>query len=242
MQQVAVNNATAALNRAGGIFSVNGPPGTGKTTLLMDVVAGILVERAKVLCTFDDPSRAFQKRWEAQYQGMSRPTAIFAVDDRLHGFSIVVACSNNGAVENITRELPNLAKLHEAYHDADYFKLLATELINNTPVTGDGDEQDDAEPMKAWGLTSVPLGNKKNRNLFVNTAMAKEKKIPSGESALRGPASQHTSPARRGKRGHELESCSRRFSGRSRRRCPDQSGNLIGGSSSNQGCETERCG
>jgi hypothetical protein len=188
MQQVAVNNAMAALNRAGGIFSVNGPPGTGKTTLLMDLVAGIVVERAKILCTFDDPSRAFQKRWEAQYQGMSRPTAIFALDDRLHGFSIVVASSNNGAVENITRELPNLSKLHEAYHDADYFKLLATELINDTPVTGNGDEQDEAEPMEAWGLISVPLGNKKNRNLFVNTAMAKEKKIPSTESAVRGPA------------------------------------------------------
>jgi superfamily II DNA or RNA helicase len=117
MQQVAINEAFSALDSGGGIFSVNGPPGTGKTTLLMDVVAGILVERAKVLCTFDDPSSAFRKRWEAQYQGVSRPTAIFALNERLHGFSIVVASSNNGAVENITRELPNVTKLDRQYLD-----------------------------------------------------------------------------------------------------------------------------
>lgn len=188
MQQVAVNEAFSALSAAGGIFSVNGPPGTGKTTLLMDIVAGILIERAKILCSFDDPSAAFQKRWEAQYQGVSRPTAIFALDERLHGFSIVVASSNNGAVENITRELPSLAKLDTKYLDADYFKLLATVLVNNTPVTDDDDEEDEAELIKAWGLISVPLGNKKNRNLFVNTLLGKEKKAANAEAAVRGPA------------------------------------------------------
>ena len=188
MQQVAVNEAYASLAKLGGIFSVNGPPGTGKTTLLMDCVAAIVVERAKILATFDDPSSAFEKRWEVQYQGVSRPTAIFALDERLHGHSIVIASSNNGAVENITRELPNVSKLDASYRDADYFKPLATILTNASTVIDSDEADDEPEPIAAWGLISAALGNKKNRNLFVNTLKATEKAAPDSQSTTRVPA------------------------------------------------------
>ena len=41
------------------LFSVNGPPGTGKTTLLKDIIAAIVVERAIQMCEFDMPDEAF---------------------------------------------------------------------------------------------------------------------------------------------------------------------------------------
>ena len=59
MQQVAVNQI---LNSNQQISSVNGPPGTGKTTLLKDIFANIVVERAKEIIKFKDPTQAFQKR------------------------------------------------------------------------------------------------------------------------------------------------------------------------------------
>src|SRR3954454_5208428 len=52
MQQFAINTALARLETEG-IFSVNGPPGTGKTTLLSDIFAEIVTRRASILAGFD---------------------------------------------------------------------------------------------------------------------------------------------------------------------------------------------
>lgn len=66
MQQVAVN---LAVGRGGStrkypandVMSVNGPPGTGKTTLLKDIVAANVVEKARLLCEYDKPDDAFEE-------------------------------------------------------------------------------------------------------------------------------------------------------------------------------------
>jgi hypothetical protein len=55
-QQIAVN---LALSEPDGIFSVNGPPGTGKSTLLRDIISEIVTNRAKVLADFISPKDAF---------------------------------------------------------------------------------------------------------------------------------------------------------------------------------------
>lgn len=93
-QQFAVNTARRELSEAGGLFAVNGPPGTGKTTMLKDIVAAIVVDRADAMLAFDDPESAFSKPLAIGNYGFNA----YALDARLSGFGIVVASANNGAV------------------------------------------------------------------------------------------------------------------------------------------------
>lgn len=81
-QQFAVNRMLAdradrpdrASDTDGGLFSVNGPPGTGKTTMLRDLVAALVVERAAVMATYQRPEEAFVGRaWQGKdRQGVHR--------------------------------------------------------------------------------------------------------------------------------------------------------------------------
>ena len=59
MQQLAINLGTVPQAPAGKLFSVNGPPGTGKTTLLKDIIAGNIVDRARLMAAYADPDDAF---------------------------------------------------------------------------------------------------------------------------------------------------------------------------------------
>jgi len=59
MQQVAVNISMDKQKLTQKIFLVNGPPGTGKTTLLKDIIAANMVERALLLSEFDRPDDVF---------------------------------------------------------------------------------------------------------------------------------------------------------------------------------------
>ena len=54
LQQAAVNAVRAELgNGREGVVAVNGPRGTGKTTLLRDIVAACVLDRATALAAFD---------------------------------------------------------------------------------------------------------------------------------------------------------------------------------------------
>ncbi|WP_179121864.1 hypothetical protein [Caldicellulosiruptor bescii] len=58
MQQIAVNLIFSTIETEK-IFSVNGPPGTGKTTLLKDIIANIITLRALELAKFRSPEELF---------------------------------------------------------------------------------------------------------------------------------------------------------------------------------------
>ena len=116
MQQVAVNFTVSNESRGifeenGKIFSVNGPPGTGKTTLLKEVIANNIVEKAVLLSQYDEPDDAFiGVRFKhgklngayAQYY----PKWFKFKNEHISDYGVLVTSCNNAAVENITKELP----------------------------------------------------------------------------------------------------------------------------------------
>jgi hypothetical protein len=113
MQQFAINTAVEELAE-GGILSVNGPPGTGKTTLLRELIAHNIVERAKVLARFDKIEDTLAP------QGFIVP--------ELSGYEMIVASSNNAAVENISKELPQKKSLAKEFQAFDYLCPTANQI------------------------------------------------------------------------------------------------------------------
>jgi hypothetical protein len=151
LQQAAVNLALQDLKDAG-ILAINGPPGTGKTTLLRDLVAGIVTARAEAMAIFDDPVAAFSHSGKRLKAG-SAWLHLYRLDQRLKGFEMLVASSNNKAVENVSVELPDLKAIAVDALDLRYFKTLSDAL----------------RQRETWGLVAAVLGNAANRARFKNT-------------------------------------------------------------------------
>jgi hypothetical protein len=150
-QQLAVNLAMAELAESGGILGVNGPPGTGKTTLLRDLIAAVVVRRADALAQLRAPEDAFGEvagRWKSG----SYFRTLRALHPDLCGHEIVVASSNNGALENVTREIPAEDAIDATWLEHHrHFAAVASDVIGRP----------------AWGLLAAALGNKQNRSRFV---------------------------------------------------------------------------
>lgn len=133
LQRVAVN--VALKSNENPIVAVNGPPGTGKTTLLKDVIANSFVQRTKELSQLIDKEDWFD-----------RGDAIRCIMQH----SIIVASSNNKAVENISKELPAISKLYSGYQGS---------MSHFSEVAGEG----------GWGIFCAVLGNSGNRSIFKNS-------------------------------------------------------------------------
>ncbi len=177
MQQFAVNSIFEQL-RGPGIFSVNGPPGTGKTTLLREIFAENVVRRARALSRCATSAAAFAGHRNVNFNGEA-PCKISLLKDDLAGFEMVVASSNNAAVENISRDLPKNKSLGKPAKPGEkgwrtaagnascsYLQPVARNLLErNSKGTYDPCASDD----DAWGLISCALGKKSNRDAFVRS-------------------------------------------------------------------------
>ncbi|MET0322415.1 MAG: ATP-binding protein, partial [Duganella sp.] len=157
MQQYALNKMRAL--QPGEILSVNGPPGTGKTTLVKDLIADIIIERAAVLATLDKARDGLGPNVTIGFgsESLTLPSLIPA----LTGAEILVASSNNGAVENLSLELPQLKEIAADYRDTlRHFGEVATKYAGAQAGTW----QQPKQPV--WGLVAAALGKSKNRQRF----------------------------------------------------------------------------
>jgi hypothetical protein len=177
MQQFAINSVFEQLT-ATGIFSVNGPPGTGKTTLLRDIFAENIVRRARVLAKFERPCDAFlPEAATVNFKGAEKPCKIALLREEIAGFEMVVASSNNAAVENISRDLPKTRSLgkpekpdeprwrdEQGKATVGYLQPVAH---NVAARNGKGEYENLSPDDVPWGLISCALGNKSNRTAFI---------------------------------------------------------------------------
>ena len=163
-QQMALNNIIEKFKEGnGGIYSVNGAPGTGKTTLLKDVMAEVVTLRAMKLAQMSRHD-IFEPVYDSDEKAL-----YFRLNDELQGFEMVVSSCNNGAVEILSKELSQLKSIGDYKGEIDYFKFIATRLLSADEKTEFGEKSFISKP--AWGLFCVALGSKQNKSNFVFNAI-----------------------------------------------------------------------
>lgn len=184
-QQFAVNRALGDLDPSAGLMGVNGPPGTGKTTMLRDILAGNVVERARRLAALANPSNAFTDVTHRWSDGDGHPRIVRQLRPELTGFEMVVASANNAAVENVTTEIPAQNAIAKLWHGkVDYFSEIATKILKD--VAASDVAADVAVSPTAWGLVAARLGRKRNRSAFHSAFWFDEKNPKTKEPAENG--------------------------------------------------------
>ena len=153
MQAAAINICTSK-DYTPNIFSVNGPPGTGKTTLLKEIIADTIVKKAKIIADLNSTDLEIMKTntTNSYYRNY------YKIPDELKKLGIIVSSNNNSAVENISKDLPKaedvlskdtLTDLFDVNeHENIYFTKDSENIFGNNPRT--------------WGLISAPYGKKTN--------------------------------------------------------------------------------
>lgn len=175
MQQFAINAIENGLKHCG-LYSVNGPPGTGKTTMLRDLIASNIVKRAEVLSSLSKATDAFGEEISVSLGQKTYP--VLCLLPQLTGFEMVVVSSNNAAVENISQELPQKKSLGKSWQDINYLKPVAQKLAAQDIPLEEGEYVEEQkkgkkykiEPLHSqndcWGLIAAALGKQGNRDIF----------------------------------------------------------------------------
>jgi len=160
MQQVAVNHVHQEMKKPS-IAAINGPPGTGKTTLLRDIVAKVVYERALVLTDYKNPEEAFTH--SGKIRTGNAFTHLYDLDKRLLGHEIVVASSNNKAVENISKDIPGIDEITDDFSEPLRFFSTVADCL----AADQNDRKKATLPSACWGTAAAVLGNSSNKNAFV---------------------------------------------------------------------------
>ena len=199
MQQIAVN---IAKENPKAIFSVNGPPGTGKTTLLKDIIASNIVERAAKFCESNHVNDIFKK-----VVGRDGKSFYYTIPSDIAVYGMLVLSSNNKAVENITLELPNISSVKAGTNGSTLFnpefsdqqvdlscfaKDEKYKYVKSSEVYFTFLADRLAESNTQWGLISARLGKKSNINTFMpalnvlSLDMSSIMRMPSAQDAFEG--------------------------------------------------------
>lgn len=158
MQQTAVNLALKDDNK---IASVNGPPGTGKTTLLKDIFSELIVRQAKEISDL----KGKQIKGSIPYWKQAK---LGILPESISDKNIVVASTNNGALQNIVEELPKQTEISnefiEGIIDADYFYENSNKKfkVEFPEENGKKTREIASEPLanENWGTFSLEGGAK----------------------------------------------------------------------------------
>ncbi|MBF0780485.1 MULTISPECIES: DEAD/DEAH box helicase [unclassified Granulicatella] len=166
MQQVTVN---LYLNDINDILSVNGPPGTGKTTLLKDIFADLVVRQAyEMSITMNSPLKNELKYF--------KDNTISVLSSKISKYNMLVASSNNAAVQNIVGDLPLKKDIFEEFipliEEVDYFTYSSNsryeKIYNEKSEKYDCDLVQKEGKNKSWGMFSFEGGASTNLNKLCN--------------------------------------------------------------------------
>ncbi len=175
-QQAAVAQILHALGCDGGAIGVNGPPGTGKTTLLCDVIAEVVTDRARRIAALGKPADLFDDKVEMAGKNFFPLKAKI-----MAGTTVVVSSTNNNAVKNITQELPARQKVSGEFGPAAYFEEVIREVFVAQKVLDENDQ-----PIECWGLVAAALGNAGNRRAFAK-GFFRDEYVKSGSATTQQP-------------------------------------------------------
>lgn len=184
--------AVAAILQAGAggfgpLISVNGPPGTGKSWLLRDVVAEIVVRRAAKIAAKPASAAVWEPDAKTAFDVGTNQSFEFvpiAADIAAEGF-IVVASNNNAAIENITDELPRSFSLELDPGESrfSYWRESALELARRQRRRRGASRAEDERDAVArrdlsdvWGLVSATFGRLSNRVRFADAVLTPAKR------------------------------------------------------------------